>query len=75
MLIIWLLLRSKDKVVIRALTYLKMANEERELSVSAQCKLGGWDSLSSNAYEFDKREMRFHLSKSVVTFPEKNYKG
>ena len=24
---------------------LKMANEERELSVSAQCKLGGWDSL------------------------------
>ena len=25
---------------------LKMANEERELSVSAQCKLGGRDSLS-----------------------------
>ena len=28
---------------------LKMANEERELSVSAQCKLGGWDSLRLNS--------------------------
>ena len=27
--------------------------------------------LSSNAYEFDKREMRFHLRKSVVTFAKK----
>ena len=24
--------------------------------------------LSSNAYDFDKREMRFHLRKSVLTF-------
>ena len=30
--------------------------------------------LSSNAYEFDKREMRFHLRKSVVTFAKKNLK-
>ena len=27
--------------------------------------------LSSNAYEFDKREMCFHLRKSVVTFAKK----
>ena len=27
--------------------------------------------LSSNAYEFDKREMRFHLRKSVVTLAKK----
>ena len=27
--------------------------------------------LSSNAYEFDKREIRFHLRKSVVTFAKK----
>ena len=27
--------------------------------------------LSSNAYEFEKREMRFHLRKSVVTFAKK----
>ena len=27
--------------------------------------------LSSNAYEFDKREMRFRLRKSVVTFAKK----
>ena len=27
--------------------------------------------LSSNAYEFDKTEMRFHLRKSVVTFAKK----
>ena len=27
--------------------------------------------LSSNAYEFDKREMRFHSRKSVVTFAKK----
>ena len=27
--------------------------------------------LSSNAYEFDKREMRFHLRKSAVTFAKK----
>ena len=31
--------------------------------------------LSSNAYEFDKREMRFHLRKSAVTVAKKNYKG
>ena len=28
--------------------------------------------LSSNTYEFDKREMRFHLRKIVVTFSKKN---
>ena len=28
--------------------------------------------LSSNAYEFDKRKMHFHLRKSVVTFAKKN---
>ena len=27
--------------------------------------------LISNAYEFDKREMRFHLRKSVVTIAKK----
>ena len=27
--------------------------------------------LSSNAYEFDKREMCFHLRKGVVTFAKK----
>ena len=27
----------------------------------------------SNAYEFDKREMRFHLRKSVVTFAKNLY--
>ena len=27
--------------------------------------------LSSNTYEFDKREVRFHLRKSVVTFAKK----
>ena len=27
--------------------------------------------LSSNAYEFDKREMCFHLRKSVITFAKK----
>ena len=27
--------------------------------------------LSSTAYEFDKRKMRFHLRKSVVTFAKK----
>ena len=27
--------------------------------------------LSSNAYEFDKSEMPFHLRKSVVTFAKK----
>ena len=27
--------------------------------------------LSSNDYEFDKRQMRFHLRKSVVTFAKK----
>ena len=27
--------------------------------------------LSSNAYEFDKREMRFHLRTSVVTLAKK----
>ena len=27
--------------------------------------------LSSNAYEFDKREMRFRLRKIVVTFAKK----
>ena len=27
--------------------------------------------LSSNDYEFDKREMRFHLRKSVVAFAKK----
>ena len=27
--------------------------------------------LSSNAYEFDKREICFHLRKSVVTFAKK----
>ena len=31
--------------------------------------------LSSNAYEFDKREMRFHLRKSVVTFAKKKIIG
>ena len=31
--------------------------------------------LSSNAYEFDKREMRFHLRKIVVTFAKKNCKA
>ena len=31
--------------------------------------------LSSNAYEFDKREMRFHLRKSVVTFTKKSNKA
>ena len=31
--------------------------------------------LSSNAYESDKREMRFHLRKSVVTFAKENYKA
>ena len=37
--------------------------------------------LSSNAYEFDEREMRFHLRKSVITLEKcyylrkKNYKG
>ena len=30
--------------------------------------------LSSNAYEFDKREVRFYLKKSVVTFAKKNLK-
>ena len=27
--------------------------------------------LNSNAYEFDKREMRFHLRKSAITFAKK----
>ena len=27
--------------------------------------------LNANAYEFDKREMRFHLRKSAVTFAKK----
>ena len=27
--------------------------------------------LSSNAYDSDKREMRFHLRKNVVTFAKK----
>ena len=27
--------------------------------------------LNSNAYEFDKREMRFNLRKSAVTFAKK----
>ena len=31
--------------------------------------------LSSNAFEFDKREMRLHLRKSVATFAKKNYKA
>ena len=31
--------------------------------------------ISSNAYEFDKREMRFHLRKSVVTFAKKKIIG
>ena len=29
--------------------------------------------FSSNAYEFDKSEMHFHLRKSVVTFAKKIY--
>ena len=31
--------------------------------------------LSSNAYEFDKREMPVHLRKSVVTFAKKKMYG
>ena len=31
-----------------------------------------FSSLRSNAYEFDKTEMRFHLRKSVVTLENKN---
>ena len=31
--------------------------------------------LSSNAYEFDKRERRFHLRKSVVTFAKELWFG
>ena len=31
-----------------------------------------FSSLRSNAYEFDKTEMRFHLRKSVVTSENKN---
>ena len=30
-----------------------------------------FSSLRSNAYEFDKTEMRFHLRKSVVTLEKK----
>ena len=30
--------------------------------------------LSSTAYEFDKKEIPFHLRKSVVTFAKKNIK-
>ena len=33
---------------------MKMANEERELSVSAQCKLGGWDSLTGDFLKIRK---------------------
>ena len=34
-----------------------------------------FSSLRSNAYEFDKTEMRFRLRKSVVTLEKKKYRG
>ena len=34
-----------------------------------QCRV--FERISSNAYEFDRRGMRFHLRKSVVTFAKK----
>ena len=48
-----------------------MANEERELSVSAQCKLGGWDSLITIRGRFAKEtkdhcQMPFNLGTCVT---------
>ena len=55
------------------LFFLLNVNGEEWIYDAQQCRV--FKQVKLNAYEFDKREMRFHLRKRVVTFAKKNYKA